>query len=418
MGLRAFSSQLLCEQVVGRGLRRTSYEVNERGFFEPEYVNIFGVPFTFLPHESTSGPPRPPKPKTPIEPLAEKARFEIRFPVVIRVERVYRPDLFLDWDAVAPLTLDPVNTPTLAELAKTLDAKTDRADVRIDLEKFWGNRRLQQIAFEAAAQLYDQMKPGWPDNREVLCARLVTLTQDFLASDRIVIKGLWNQDPLRRRILIGMNMTRIVQHFWRAIESANTEQLTPVFDPERPIRSTGDMGVWYTGKPVGPARRSHINFCVYDGTFEPEAATELDNNPDVEAWAKNDHLGLRDFLRPPGRGAPLPARLPDPPPVGRNPGAGGQRRPQGDRRIQMGLHAGLDQSRKHPRRLRPLVLRRPDPRNRPPPPPVRTQLTTPDNQQPRAPMNPDVPPGRTSGGVPPLVDRLPPALADARPDLL
>ncbi|NIT61097.1 MAG: hypothetical protein GWN00_34310, partial [Aliifodinibius sp.] len=52
MGLRAFTSQLLCEQVVGRGLRRTSYEVNqETGRFEPEYVNIFGVPFTFLPHE-------------------------------------------------------------------------------------------------------------------------------------------------------------------------------------------------------------------------------------------------------------------------------------------------------------------------------------------------------------------------------
>src|SRR5207253_3362388 len=28
MGLRAFTSQLLCEQVVGRGLRRTSYEVD------------------------------------------------------------------------------------------------------------------------------------------------------------------------------------------------------------------------------------------------------------------------------------------------------------------------------------------------------------------------------------------------------
>ena len=52
MGLRAFTSQLLCEQVVGRGLRRTSYDVNPRtGRFEPEYVNIFGVPFTFLPHD-------------------------------------------------------------------------------------------------------------------------------------------------------------------------------------------------------------------------------------------------------------------------------------------------------------------------------------------------------------------------------
>jgi len=59
MGLRAFSSQLLCEQVVGRGLRRTSYEVNpETNLFEAEYVNIFGVPFTFLPHESKDGPPR------------------------------------------------------------------------------------------------------------------------------------------------------------------------------------------------------------------------------------------------------------------------------------------------------------------------------------------------------------------------
>ena len=73
MGLRAFTSQLLCEQVVGRGLRRTSYEVNpETGLFEPEYVNIFGVPFTFLPHEGRRRPaPPPPPPKTQIEPVAE-----------------------------------------------------------------------------------------------------------------------------------------------------------------------------------------------------------------------------------------------------------------------------------------------------------------------------------------------------------
>ncbi len=67
MGLRAFTSQLLCEQVVGRGLRRTCYEVDETtGLFAPEYVNIFGVPFTFLPHEGTGdGPaPPPPAPKT------------------------------------------------------------------------------------------------------------------------------------------------------------------------------------------------------------------------------------------------------------------------------------------------------------------------------------------------------------------
>src|SRR5215472_8268197 len=81
MGLRAFTSQLLCEQVVGRGLRRTAYELNTFGLFEPEYVNIFGVPFTFLPHESPAGAiPAPPKPKTPIEPDPAKASYEISWP--------------------------------------------------------------------------------------------------------------------------------------------------------------------------------------------------------------------------------------------------------------------------------------------------------------------------------------------------
>ena len=60
MGLRAFSSQLLCEQIVGRGLRRTSYDLNDEGMFEPEYVNIFGIPFSFIPHEDAGGgSPRP-----------------------------------------------------------------------------------------------------------------------------------------------------------------------------------------------------------------------------------------------------------------------------------------------------------------------------------------------------------------------
>lgn len=89
IGLRAFSSQLLCEQVVGRGLRRTTYETNEQGMFEPEYVNIFGVPFTFLPHEGGEGaPPPPPKPKTEIKPLPERAaEFEISWPNVIRIDQ-------------------------------------------------------------------------------------------------------------------------------------------------------------------------------------------------------------------------------------------------------------------------------------------------------------------------------------------
>ena len=118
MGLRAFTSQLLCEQVVGRGLRRTAYELNpETGLFEPEYVNIFGVPFTFLPHESEEGViPEPPKPKTRVEPIAERRAFEIKWPNVIRIEHVYRAGLSLDWNRIESLRLDASGTRLLAEL--------------------------------------------------------------------------------------------------------------------------------------------------------------------------------------------------------------------------------------------------------------------------------------------------------------
>ena len=291
MGLRAFSSQLLCEQVVGRGLRRTSYEVNQRGFFEPEYVNIFGVPFTFLPHESGGVGP-PPTPKTAIHPDPDKERFQISFPVVVRVERTYRTELRLDLDDVEPLLLDPSQHPTTAELARTLEGKTaEEADHVIDLADR-SRPRLQEAAFRAAAELYDQMASSWSGNPVMLCAQLVPLAESFLASDRILIPGEWGRDPRRRRIILVSAMTKIVQHFGDSIDSANSESLTPVFDRERPILSTADMGTWYTGKAVGPARRSHINYCVHDSIFEKASAHGLDTHPAVEAWVKNDHLGF------------------------------------------------------------------------------------------------------------------------------
>lgn len=97
LGLRAFSSQLLCEQVIGRGLRRTSYDLDGGSdMFEPEYVNIFGIPFTFLPHESDeTGAPKPPKPKTQIEPLPEKSEYGISFPNVLRIDRKLKSKLSL-----------------------------------------------------------------------------------------------------------------------------------------------------------------------------------------------------------------------------------------------------------------------------------------------------------------------------------
>ena len=296
MGLRAFTSQLLCEQVVGRGLRRTSYEVNdETGMFEPEYVNIFGVPFTFLPHEGgESGPPKPPTPKTAIEPVAEKAAFEIRWPNVIRIEHVYRSRLFLDWENVERLELNAHETAQVAELAQIVDGKPDYSRISsIDLEALAREYRTQKIIFEVARDVYDRMQPSWAGSRESLIAQLVRLVEQFLLSDRLLVTPpMFYQNDMARRLLITLNMTKVIQHVWDSVRIENTERLEPVFDRDQPIRSTANMPTWYTGRPCHFTDRSHVNMCVYDSAWEASEAFELDHSPTVDAWVKNDHLGF------------------------------------------------------------------------------------------------------------------------------
>src|SRR5699024_3197017 len=119
LGLRAFSSQLLCEQVVGRGLRRTSYDLAEGSdMFTAEYVNIFGIPFTFLPHESdeTGTAPTTP-PKTQVEALRDRMNYEISWPNIVRIDREFKPKLSVDLNKIEPLTLEAADTRLRADLA-------------------------------------------------------------------------------------------------------------------------------------------------------------------------------------------------------------------------------------------------------------------------------------------------------------
>jgi type III restriction enzyme len=304
MGLRAFSSQLLCEQVVGRGLRRTSYEAKkmphpitgeEVELFDPEYVNIFGVPFTFLPHEGgTDGPLPPPPPKTRIAPEREKVGFLISWPNVIRIDHVYRPKLELDLKKVEPLTLNATDKIENAEMAAVVAGKPNLAMLtEIDLQALAERFRLQKIVFEVARDIYDQMKPAWRGSKENLLAQVVWLVERFITSPMLEINPpLFYQDEMRRRVMLTLNMTRIVQHVFDQIRQSNTEKLEPVFDSNKPIRATVDMLPWFTGKPVVAGNRSHINLCVADSGWEAQAAYELDHNANVAAWAKNDHLGF------------------------------------------------------------------------------------------------------------------------------
>lgn len=101
MGLRAFTSQLLCEQVIGRGLRRVSYDTDENGLFIPEYVNVFGVPLSISERVGEGGEaPPPPKPSTQVDVVPERAAMEIKWPNVLRIESVVKPMLTIEWGAV------------------------------------------------------------------------------------------------------------------------------------------------------------------------------------------------------------------------------------------------------------------------------------------------------------------------------
>ena len=193
-----------------------------------------------------------------------------------------------------PLTLDAASTTTLAELAPVIEGKPDVTRLtEIDLADLGRRFRMQKIVFETARNVFDQMKPSWKGNTEALLGQVVGLVENFLRSDRIeIVPPLFFQDETRRRIMLTLNMSKIVQHIWEAIRFENTEALVPVFDTDRPMRSTGDMRTWYTGRPCERTKRSHINFCVFDSTWEASEAFELDRNANVEAWVKNDHLGF------------------------------------------------------------------------------------------------------------------------------
>jgi type III restriction enzyme len=297
MGLRAFSSQLLCEQVIGRGLRRVSYEVGEDGLFEPEYVNIFGIPFTFLPHEGGEDvPPPPPKPKTKIEPVEEKSQHEISWPNVLRIDQIYKSSLKLDWDKVKTLNINPYESITEAEMAGVVAGKPNqKVQSEIGLESISKETRMQTVVFRIASTIYNREanKLDWSNSKEVFLGQIVRLTEEFINSDKIVINSdHFKKGSIDRKVLIILNMNKIVQHFWSQIRSENIENLTPIFDKEKPIRSTSNLRVWYTSKPCEWLNKSHISHCVYDSGWEQSEANYLDKSDLIESFVKNDHLGF------------------------------------------------------------------------------------------------------------------------------
>jgi len=299
IGLRAFSSQLLCEQVVGRGLRRSSYDVGEDGLFSPEYVEIFGIPFTYLPQEIKEGDRTPPAPKFSIQVNPNNAQYEITWPNITQIRKELDPQLNVDMTKIEELILDASKTTTIVELAPIIDGKPDLTKLtQIDLEKIEMDKglRMQTIIFDTARRVYDMSQDSWKEKGTAygLLGQIFHLVERYLESDKIIIEPamFYNNDPIKRKIMYILNMMKIVQHLWKHIEMETVTRRVPYFDTSKKIGSTGDMATWWTTKHREVLNKSHISHCVFDSTWEFTEACKLERNENVVAFAKNDHLGF------------------------------------------------------------------------------------------------------------------------------
>src|SRR5206468_11228634 len=135
----------------------------------------------------------------------------------------------------------------------------------------------------------DQIGPAWSGNKEYLLIQLVRIVEDFIDSNKLVVRIKSYQEDLKKRLLILLNMSKIVQHVFNAIRFQNSEGVIPIFDKEMPIKSTSKMITWYTSKPCEITQKSHISHVVFDSSWEASESFELDRNKNVLSWVKNNN---------------------------------------------------------------------------------------------------------------------------------
>lgn len=287
MGLRAFGSQLLCEQVVGRGLRRKSYDVDPgTGLLVPEHVIIFGIPFSFMPMEGDTGSPSPPKPTYEVYPVREKRRHEIAWPVGhVASEPVYR--LNIAWEDLDDVEMDGTDTRSEVIVADSISGQPIGREDRIRVE----GTRLQNVVFRVAKGVYAELDRDWDRNGYGLMICLVRAVERFIGEGKAVVHGV-DRDTERPKynLVLKRNMPRIVRHIAAGItHETGTRRAFVCDDPASPTRSTGDMGRWFTSRGhVGGISKSHLSIGVYDSGLEMDVMGELERNPHVESWVKND----------------------------------------------------------------------------------------------------------------------------------
>lgn len=300
VGLRPFMSQLLCEQVVGRGLRRTNYEVGENGRLTEEVAKVFGVPFEIIPFkENKNAPTVTPSKRHHVHAVPEKARFKIAFPRVEGYRQAIRNRLAVNWDSVATVRLDPFNIPPEVQVKAALATNQGRPSLTgpgkletVNLNPFRSGRRLQELEFELARDLTREYccQSTCEAPAHVLFPQMVQIVKRYLAEN-----VLWVEPSNLLDVFCSPYYGWVIERLSEAIKPDSSKGETPElprYEQNRGPGSTEEVDFW-TGKEVREVVHSHLNFVVADTKkWEQSAAYSIDTHPFVRAFAKNVNLGF------------------------------------------------------------------------------------------------------------------------------
>jgi type III restriction enzyme len=292
LGVRAFGTQLLCEQVIGRALRRVSYDptgANEAGnpMFEPEYADVLGIPFTFVPANSASDY-RPPKKTTQVHAvLPEREALEIRFPRVIGYRTVLPPGrLTATFSEASRFTITPDLAPPDA-----INAAIIGAEVKLSLDDLRASREAT-VAFHLAGHTLRRWFRDQEDNlKPWLFPSLLGITRRWLAECLRCVGGTFPAYLLWRAIG-DVAAEKIYRACVESASGANT--LRPIMDPYNETGSTRFVSFTTTKTNFWTPRadRCQINLIVCDQDWEAAAAQALDEHKRVLRYVKNDRLGF------------------------------------------------------------------------------------------------------------------------------
>ncbi|MDN5752552.1 MAG: DEAD/DEAH box helicase family protein, partial [Nitrosospira sp.] len=292
LGIRAFGTQLLCEQVIGRALRRQSYELNEegpdKGLFNVEYADVFGIPFDFT-AKPVIAPPQPPRETIQVKAMRpERDALEIHFP---RVEgyRVELPEerLTADFNEDSVLELSPgLVGPSITRNSGIIGESAD-----MNLQHL-GDIRPSTLVFHLTHRL---LYTKWRDPGEApklhLFGQLKRITKQWLDTC-LVCKGETYPAQLMYQELADMACNRITAAITR--QFLGNQPIKALLDPYNPTGSTGHVRFntskadrWETS-----SKSCHINWVILDSDWEAEFCRVAESHPKVLAYVKNHNLGL------------------------------------------------------------------------------------------------------------------------------